>query len=87
MTDLHLILSERLPRPVPDPEFEDALREEILMEAAEPGSVDLSEHDRLNLRALAGYVGGAMAGAAALAIGAAIGWRRVRTRPGQERAA
>lgn len=72
MNDLDLLLRRWLPRPGPDPAFRVELREALL--AGHPLSADPSE---VPGRRRLYYVGGAVVGAAALAVGA-LGWLRFR---------
>jgi hypothetical protein len=82
MIDLESALPMLLPRPAVDPVFVDELLARIMRSRPWPTLVERFEpaHRRLY------YVGSAVMGAAALALGVALGRRRVRVHRG-ERAA
>lgn len=76
MTEIEALLGERLPRPQPDPRFARELQDRLLawgrgQVPPAPGGYQLDAHRRRY------YVGSAVVGAA-LAVGAAFGWRRIR---------
>lgn len=66
-----------------EPDFREALLAEIL-QSGEAGVDTLDAADR---RRRLAYVGRAIAGAAALALGGLLGWRRARGRPEREQEA
>lgn len=82
--ELERFLAEQLPRPSMEPDFAADLLRRVL--DSDPGWAPVTQPA---MRRRIYYYGGALAGAAALAIGAALGWRRVRTvrTPETERAA
>ncbi len=90
MTELEDDLSVRLPRPVLDTADRERIwaRVTMLIDGTGPEDLDailISESGR-RIIVYVGYVGGAVVGAAAIAVGAAFGWRRLKI-PRTERAA
>lgn len=85
MNDYEHLLETELPRPVPDPRFRRELLERILEGSVEPVVATALEPSG---RRFVFSIGGAVMGAAAaaLAFGAAIGWRHIRG-PDEEEAA
>lgn len=87
MTDLEHGLSVRLPRPVLDAAGRERIwaRVTMLIDGTGPEDLDAVLVEESGRRIVV-YVGGAVVGAAALAVGAAFGWRRLKG-PRTERAA
>lgn len=78
MTDLERHLRYDLPRPTADERFGRSLLGRILSEGSKLYILEQTpDGDRRKL-VVVSYVGGAVLGAAAIAVSAALGWRRGR---------